>query len=118
MGAAANGTACELTASTVRARAEYALRTISHPGTGFYWSPERTKPDVPAVCVGHAESLNRQRTLAMKHPMKMMWVCVAVIGLVAILAANGSGPPSGRSSATTAASPVSPDRATARWGHF
>jgi mannose/fructose/N-acetylgalactosamine-specific phosphotransferase system component IID len=27
----------------------------------------------------------------MKHSMKMMWVCVAVIGLVAILAANGSG---------------------------
>jgi hypothetical protein len=27
----------------------------------------------------------------MKHPMKMMWVCVAGIGVVAILAATGSG---------------------------
>jgi len=27
----------------------------------------------------------------MKHSMKMMWICVAAIGLVAILAATGSG---------------------------
>jgi len=27
----------------------------------------------------------------MKHSMKMMWVCVAVIGVVAILATTGSG---------------------------
>jgi hypothetical protein len=27
----------------------------------------------------------------MRHPMKTMWVCFAVIGVVAILAATGSG---------------------------
>jgi hypothetical protein len=27
----------------------------------------------------------------MKHSMKMMWACVALIGVVAILAATGSG---------------------------
>lgn len=27
----------------------------------------------------------------MKHSMKMMWVCVVAIGVVAILAATGSG---------------------------
>jgi len=27
----------------------------------------------------------------LKHSMKMMWVCVAVIGVVAIFAATGSG---------------------------
>jgi hypothetical protein len=27
----------------------------------------------------------------MQHSMKMMWICVAVIGVVAILAATGSG---------------------------
>jgi hypothetical protein len=27
----------------------------------------------------------------MKHSLKMMWICVAAIGLVAILAATGAG---------------------------
>jgi hypothetical protein len=64
---------------------------MSHPSTGFYCSRARTKPDARAGFVGHAGPIDRQRRLAMKHSMKIMWVCVAVIGVVAILAATGSG---------------------------